>query len=172
MTSKWSVYSLSIYIASNPSIALRLRNEPEWKNFLTNAGIPDSHSTLYAKTFVANQLKEKTVLRLTTEHLEEMDIKVLGNQLAIPQHIATLAAPAGDRISQNSAVLQPPPSTIKMRSIVFHTSHPQSCRFVVDWNVYTQMTSLPSSQIGPHLYNACNDTVQHSGIKPHPVYTL
>ena len=64
-------------------MALRLRNKLKWKNFLTNAGIPDSDSTLYAKKFVANQLNEQTVLQITAEHLEKMDIKVLGDQLTI-----------------------------------------------------------------------------------------
>ena len=102
----------------NLNMALRLRNELDWKSFLTNASIPDSHSTLYAETFVANRLNEQTVLQLTVEHLEKMDIKVLGDQLAILQHIATIAAPTTDRTSHNSAAFKPPPASIKMPSIV------------------------------------------------------
>ena len=60
-------------------MVLQLRNQPERKNFLTNASIPDSHSTLYANTFVANRLNEQTVLQLTTEYLVNMDTMLLGN---------------------------------------------------------------------------------------------
>ena len=151
-------------------MALRLRNELEWKSFLTNAGIPDSPSTLYAKTFVANQLNEQTVLQLTAEHLEKMDINVLGDQLAILQHIASLVAPTTDHTSHNSAAFKPPPASIKMPSIVPDMTNQQFRKFVIDWNVYKQMTGLPPSQIGPHLYNACNDTVQHNLVNSHSTF--
>ena len=32
------------------------------------------------------------------------------------------------------------------------------------------MTGLPPSQIGPHLYSACNDTVQHSLVNSHSTF--
>ena len=128
-------------------MALRLRNELEWKSFLTNAGIPDTPSTLYAKTFVANRLNEQTVLQLTAEHLEKMDINVLGDQLAILQHIASLVAPTTDHTSHNSAAFKPPPASIKMPSIVSDMTNQQFRKFVIDWNVYKQMTGLPPHRL-------------------------
>ena len=151
-------------------MVLQLRNELEWTNFLTNAGIPDCHSTLYAKTFIANQQNKQTVPQLTAEHLEKMDIKVLGDQLAILQHIATLDIPATDRTSHSSAAFKPPPASIKMPSIISDTTNQQFHKFVIDWNVYKQMTGLPTSQTGPHLHNACNDTVQHSLVNLHSTF--
>ena len=49
-----------------------------------------------------NRLNEQTIPQLTTEHSEKIDIKVLGDQLAILQHIATLAVPSADHKSHNS----------------------------------------------------------------------
>ena len=112
-------------------MALRLRNELEWKNFLTNAGIPHSRSTLYAKTFIANRLNEQTVPQLTAEHLEKMDIKMLGDQLAILQHIATLEAPAADSMSHSSAAFRPAPASIKMPSIISDMTNQQFRKFVI-----------------------------------------
>ena len=104
---------------------------------------------------------------ITAEHLEKMDITVLGDQLTILQHIATLAAPAADRMSHSSVEFKPPPASIKMPSIISDITNQQFRKFVIDWNVYKQMTGLPTSQIGPHLYNACNDTVHHGLINSH-----
>ena len=67
-------------IKARPIHTLRLRNKLEWTTFLTNAGIP-------------------AVLQLTAKHLEKMDIEVLGDQLAILQHIVTLAALTTDCMS-------------------------------------------------------------------------
>ena len=86
----------------------------------------------YAKTFVANRLNEQTVLPLTAEHLEKMDIKVLSNQLAILQHIATLTAPAADCTSHSSAVFKPPSASSKMPSIVSNMTNQQFRKFVID----------------------------------------
>ena len=36
--------------------------------------------------------------------------------------------------------------------------------------MYKQMTGLSPSQIRPHLYNACNDTVQHSLVNSHSTF--
>ena len=151
-------------------MVLQLRNKFEWKTFLTNADIPDSHSTLYAKTLYANQLNEQTVLQLTTKHLEKMDIKVLGDQLTILQHIATLADPAADHMSHSFAAFKPPSASIKMPSIVSDMRNQQFHKFVIDWNVYKQMIGLPTSPIGPHPYNACNGTVQHSLVNSHSTF--
>ena len=73
----------------------------------------------------------QTVLQLTAEHLEKMDIKVLGDQLAILQHIATLVAPTTDCTSHNSAAFKPPAS-IKMPSIVSDMTNQQFHKFVID----------------------------------------
>ena len=101
--------------------------------------------------FIANRLNEQTVLQLTTEHLERMDIKVLHDQLAILQHIVALAAHAADRTSHSSAAFKPPPASIKIPSIISDLTNQQLHRFVIDWNVYKQMTGCPTSQIR-HLY--------------------
>ena len=44
-------------------------------------------------------------------------------------------------------------------------------KFVNDWNMYKQMTGLPSSEIGSHLYNACNETVQYSLVHSHSTFS-
>ena len=116
------------------------------------------------------QSTKQTVLQLTTKHLEKMDIKVLGDHLAILQLIATFAAPAADCTSHSSAAFKPSPASINMPSIISDNINQQLRKFFIDWNVYKQMTGLPTSQIGPHLYNACNDTVQHSLINSHSTF--
>ena len=112
-------------------------------------------------------LNEQTALWLTTKHSKKINIKVLGNQLAILQHIAILAPLTADCMPYNSAAFNPPPASLKMPSTVSKRRHPEFCKFVIGWNVYNQMTGLPSSQVGPHLYNACNDPVEHGLVNLH-----
>ena len=87
---------------------------------------------------------------------------MLGDQLAILQHIATLMAPAADHPSHSSAAFKPPPASIKMPSII---SDMTTNSFVNSSSI-----GMCTSQIGPHLYNAYNDTVQHSLVNSHPTF--
>ena len=92
---------------------------------------------------------------------------MLGDQLAILQHIAILAALAADHTSHSSAAFKPPPASFKMPFIVSDMTNQQFHKLIIDWNVYKKIRSLSTSQIGPYLYNACNDTVQHSLVNSH-----
>ena len=93
------------------------------------------------------------------------------DQFTFLQDVATLASPTAEPRSHNSAAFKLPPASIKISSIVSNVTHPQFRKFVIDWNVYKQMTGLPSLQIGPRLYNACNDTVQLSFVNSHPTFS-
>ena len=95
---------------------------------------------------------------------------MLGDQLAILQHIVTLVVPAADCTSHSSVAFKPPPASSKMHSIISDMTNQQFHKFVIDWNMYKQMTGLPTSQIGSHLYNACNDIVQHSLVNSHSTF--
>ena len=46
-------------------------------------------------------------------------------------------------------------------------SHPQFCKFLINWKVYKCMTSLPIDQIASHLYRTCDEVVQDSLVNSH-----
>ncbi len=71
-------------------MALRLRNESEWENFLTVANIPETVANSYAKILVENRFTETTLSQLTPEHLREIEITVLGDILSILGHVKTV----------------------------------------------------------------------------------
>ena len=70
-------------------MALRLRDELAWKNFLMEANIPDEIAADYAKILVENRLTEAILSHLTAENLTAINITVLGDILSILDHIKT-----------------------------------------------------------------------------------
>ena len=68
-------------------MALRASDEASWIDFFTSAGIPVADSTAYAKIFVKNRLNEKTAVYLTADNLKDIGISVLGDIIAIMNHI-------------------------------------------------------------------------------------
>ena len=50
---------------------------------------------------------------------------------------------------------------------------PQQFRkFQIDWDVFTKMTNMPSSQANIHLYNCADETVQNAIIDTHPNFFI
>ena len=70
-------------------------------------------------------------------------------------------------IANSHPVFRSPPAPIKQPSLTSDMTHPQYRKFLIDWNVYKKITGLPTTQIAPHLYSACDDTVQSSIINSH-----
>ena len=68
---------------------MALRTEPQWKTFLLDAGIPDAEATTYAKKFVDNRITELSIPEMTKEILQELEIAVLGDRMAILAHSKT-----------------------------------------------------------------------------------
>ena len=131
-------------------MALRLGDEPAWKNFLTAASIPDEIAAKYAKILVENRLTEATISQLTVEHLTAINITVVGDILAILGHIQTvlsspaLQAPHVESTTSTAAQFKPPPAAIKLPSVSSNMTHPQFRKFLIDWTVYKKITRLPT----------------------------
>ena len=56
-------------------------------------------------------------------------------------------------LAAKTAQAKPPQAKSEM-------SKPEYRKFLVDWQVYKSISGLPSDQITPHLYNACDSDVQ------------
>ena len=152
-------------------MALRLITEPEWVTALQDAGIPPTESNAYATIFVNNRINNKTVLHLTADDLKSLDITVLGDILAILQYAKTINSSkmVAEGVS-TTPTYRPPPATVKLPSIVTEMTHPQFRKLRIDWDVYKKVTNIPSSQIGPLLYSACEGNVQTSIINSYPKF--
>ena len=67
-------------------MALRLRTDREWAQFLKDAGIPETEALAYAKIFTNNRITEITLPDLTMDILKSLEITVLGDILSILRH--------------------------------------------------------------------------------------
>ena len=140
---------------------MALRTEPQWKTFLLDAGIPDAEATTYAKKFVDNRITELSIPEMTKEILQELEIAVLGDRMAILAHSktfgTTLAPAAAQHAYRASSNVDPP-------SIVGDMTHPQFRKVRTDWVVYKKLCNFPPDLTGSQLYNACDASVQTSVI--------
>ena len=154
-------------------MALQLNTELSWKHFLLASGIPDNESAEYSKILVENRINEVVILDITADHLKAMDITVVGDILSILRHAKTLLppqTPVPDSTTPSSQVYRPPPAMVKLPNIVSEMTHTQFRKFGIDWDVYKKITNLPISQIGPHIYSACDGNVQTSLINSCPAF--
>ena len=120
-------------------MALRqeIRTKTEWLSFFIQAGIPNAEADSYATIFSRNRITEITMNRIDTQTLTDLQIEVLGDRLAILQHIQTHNSPPMSTMKPVASATAKPP--------VIHNNmtHAQFRKFKVDWNVYKQLTSLP-----------------------------
>ena len=146
-------------------MALRLKDEPTWTKFLTDAGIPDTEAATYATTFVKNRITERNMSELTAQQLDALQISVLGDVNTImkisrtPQSNTTPSAATSETDTMS---YRPPTTAAKLPEITSEMTHAQFRKVETDWNVYKNLTRLPNSQIGSLLYSACDESVQTS----------
>ena len=90
--------------------------------------------------------------------LKELGVTLMGEALCILKQ-AKEATAQSTRIQALAA--KPPNLNIEMT--------PQQFRKLrIDWDVFTMMTNMPSSQFNIHLYNCADETVQNAIINTHP----
>ena len=144
---------------------MALQTEAQWKGFFTAAGIDDTASATYAKSFKDNGCNQHSLPPLNQDALTTLGVTMLGHKLAILQCAS----------KYDSTPSQPQPTTVAKASVTAHLStltlemtRPQFRKFETDWIVYKQITNLLPSQSTYYLYHACNEEVQMALINTHP----
>ena len=134
-----------------------------WETFFEDAGIPKKEAKQYAKLFNENRISDQLIPDLTKETLQELGITVLGDILSIIRHCRTV---------MSSPVKVAPPTikapSAKLPQISDDMTLPQFRKFVIDWNVFKQITGVTGSQTLAQLYSCCEDTVQNSIVNTIP----
>ena len=138
---------------------MALRAQDDWKNFFSNAGIPDEHSQTYAQSFVDNELNEHYLASLDKDI--ELNVNILGHRssiLNLSKHrsLPLLCAPPMLPMFPKASI------SAKLPVISSEMTKPQFRKFKTDRDVYKTITSLPLIQVTSHLYNACDDSVQNA----------
>ena len=148
-------------------MALRLDTEAQWEDFLKEADIPEEEATQYAKIFKDNRIKAAALPDLTDVLLKTLGITIIGDILAIIRHAKAQSQPVPTQqqapVAQTLApAFKAPTAAARLPTITADMTHQQYRKFRVDWEVYKQITAMPTSHAQNHLYNACNDDVQTS----------
>ena len=120
----------------------------EWTTFLTSCGIPEVEANNYAQTFVENRIAKAS--DLSKEVLKEMNITIIGDIIAI-----TNQAKAGPKVSARPANITAPQLKSEMTPAEFR-------KFIVDWQVFKELSSIQDEQVALHIYNSCDTTVQNT----------
>ena len=150
-------------------MALRLKDEPSWTAFLTEAGIPNTEAGQYATILFKNRVTEEILPDLTADHLNTLGITLLGDVLSIIRYAKKKLSESTNNNNNNADAsrnhdtgvsYRPPTTAAKLPEITSEMTHAQFRKVETDWHVYKQLTKIPPSEIEPLLYSACDDTVQ------------
>ena len=145
-------------------MALR-RTEPQWKEFLTSAGVDDDAAcTTYAQAFIANGLTETSIPLLDKDTLTELGVKI-GHRMSI----LNLVTPSGNNAQPAARVMPVAKASVnaKLSVLTLDMTSPQFRKFLQDWSVYKNITHLQQQDFTSHLYNTCDDSVRNSPRLPH-----
>ena len=138
-------------------MALQYKDHTSWEKFFTDAQIPRKDSVSYAKLFVTNRITGELLPDIDKETLQEIGVNVLGDCLAIIKHARS--------IKSNKDIVQPiqiKAPAAKLPEIKHDMTLQQFRKFVIDWNVFKQITGIRDSQVSAQLYSCCDETVQNS----------
>ena len=140
-------------------MALRT-TEPEWEEFLEDAGIPGKEAKTYAKACMDNRNTCPT--DLSKDILKELGISIIGDILAITKHAQADedSKQDGRMACEQLKATAKTKSTAKPPQVKAEMTKPEYRKFLVDWTVYKSLAGLSSSHVAPHLYNACDNDVQ------------
>ena len=131
----------------------------EWVGILTDAVVDATADAGYAGIFITKKTPWSSIGMLDQGILKELGITVLGDALAILQ-LAKDTPPSGLSCAK--------PPVAKLLEIHFKMTMQHFCKFAVDWNVFTQMTHLPTSQYNVQLHSHADSEVQTAIINTYP----
>ena len=130
----------------------------DWKQFIKEAGIPVEEAKEYAKTFHDNRIQKPE--DLSRDILKELGIIVIGEAIAIIK--AASSSKSNRAHPANSDVKSHFKPKIDLPRIKSQMTTAEFRKFKLDWQVYKSITQLPTDQIAPQLYTACDGDVQNS----------
>ena len=146
-----------------------LRTEPQWKVFLSTAGITDeAQQTTYAQAFVTNGLNETSIPQLDKDTLIELGVTTIGHRLSILNAVKSTGNATTATVPTTTPPVAKASVTAKLSELSPDMTQPQFRKFLEDWRVYKSITSLQPALYTAHLYTACDSTVQNSIINTHP----
>lgn len=160
--------SKQFVISHSAHLNMALRDNEQWKSFFTAAGIPGATGDTYATKFVENRITENSLADLTKDYLHDLEIKVVGDILAILRHAKSHAPPTTTLSTSSSH------ASVTSKAVLSKAPHassdmtnPQFRKFRIDWDVFKKIACIPHDQVTIQLYNLCDEGVQNGIINTH-----
>ena len=132
----------------------------KWIKAFTKAGIASESAETYADIFVTEKLMWDNLALLDRPLLKELGVGVLGDILTIMGLSKGVAVPQASQSLIKAPVARPPQLHSEMTPQQFR-------KFVIDWEVFVEMTNLPKAQFHNQLYSCASESVQNAIINTH-----
>ena len=130
----------------------------DWERFFIEAGISTDSAKIHATKFADEKLTIESLQMLDRSMLKELGVILMGEARCILKQAKKVTA----KSTRTQALAAKPPNlNIEMTPQQFR-------KFRIDWDVFTKMTNMPSSQFNIHLYNCADEAMQNAIINTHP----
>ena len=135
----------------------RYANE-DWEDYFLKAGITADSAKSYAATFVKEKLRKENLQVMDRAMLRELGITTMGEVLSILRQAKELSTRT---IYAWAPASRPPQLHLEMTPQQFR-------KFQIDWEVFTRITDMPTSQANVQLYSCADESTQNAIINTYP----
>ena len=138
----------------------------EWETTLKGVGIDAKAAKDYAKLFEENCITPSNRDMLDKDTLKELGITILGHQMSILKIAKKPVAP--DQNLQTSTPVRV--ATAKAPCLRTEMTPQQFRKFTIDWKVFLDITSLPTTQYHAQIYSNAEEDAQTAIITTYPEF--
>ena len=130
----------------------------DWEDYFLKAGIAADSAKSYAATFMKKKLRKENLQLMDRAMLRELGITTMGEALSILRQAKVLAT---QNIYPKAPAARPPQLHLEMTPQQFR-------KFRIDWEVFTRITDMPTSQANVQLYSCADESAQNAIINTYP----
>ena len=121
----------------------------DWEWFFIEAGISTDSAKTHATKFGDEKLTIESLQMLDRPMLKELGVILMGEALCFLKQAKEATA---QETGIQTLAAKPPHLNLDVTLQQFR-------KFQIDWDIFTKMTNMPSSQANIHLYNCADEAV-------------
>ena len=133
----------------------------DWECFLIEAGISTDSAKTQMTKFADEKLTIESLQMLYHSMLKELGVTLMGEALSILKQAKEAKEATAQSTHIQALAAKPPNLNIEMTPQQFR-------KFRIDWDVFTKITNMPSSQFNIHQYNCADEAAQDAINNSHP----
>ena len=145
----------------NNNMALQIEHEAEeWESYFIKVGISADSAKSYAATFAREKLMKENLQMMDWAMLKELRITAMGEALSILKQAK----------EPSTQIIYAKAPSAKLPQLDFEMTPQQFRKFQIDWEVFTRLTDMPTSQTSIQLYSCADESVQNTIINTYPKF--